>query len=183
MAALVRRCWLATLLLLAGCQTSMEVDASWDPNARFDALRTWSWRDLRPLESDDARASNTFVDARVRAAVERELTARGFDRVADRVPDFFVAYDVRFASGVQTTSVPNRRMAGAHDWSYVLLDRVETEYTDGSLMLDMLEPRTGALLWRGAAHARLEGTGGTPEERTARIDEAVSKILDLYPPP
>ena len=42
----------------------------------------------------DYRVENPLVDERIRDAVERELAAKGYRRVQDRSPDFYVAFYV-----------------------------------------------------------------------------------------
>ena len=55
------------------------------------------------------------------------------------------------------------------------------EYDEGSLIIDLLDPTSRRIMWRGVIQAELS-RDSTPEERTARIDAAVRKILTKFPP-
>ena len=54
-------------------------------------------------------------------------------------------------------------------------------YTQASLIIDLVDNSKNELIWRGIGTAALQDRG-TPEERQVFIDEAVSTILDQYPP-
>jgi hypothetical protein len=60
-------------------------------------------------------------------------------------------------------------------------DVIITEYEQGTLVLDIVERRSKKLVWRGTARATLL-ENPTPERSTARINEAVRKILAGFPP-
>jgi hypothetical protein len=55
------------------------------------------------------------------------------------------------------------------------------EYDEGTLLLDVLQSGSGALLWRGSGVATVREKS-TPEKRTKRINAAVKKILERFPP-
>jgi hypothetical protein len=54
-------------------------------------------------------------------------------------------------------------------------------YEEGTLILDIVDVKEHQLVWRGTAKAVVD-ENATPEQRQARIDQAVSMILDKYPP-
>ena len=54
-------------------------------------------------------------------------------------------------------------------------------YTQGSLIIDLVDNAKDELVWRGIGTAVVQDRG-TPEERKKFIDEAVAKILSQYPP-
>jgi hypothetical protein len=54
-------------------------------------------------------------------------------------------------------------------------------YTQGSLIIDFVDNKKNELIWRGIGTAVLQDRG-TPEEKEQFINEAVTKILDQYPP-
>ena len=47
--------------------------------------------------------------------------------------------------------------------------------------LDVIDAKTGALLWRGSTEGRLRDLR-TPEERTARVNEVVAAVIAKFPP-
>ena len=63
-----------------------------------------------------------------------------------------------------------------------LVDRLVSRYEDYLIVvLDVLDARTGALLWRGSTEGRLRDLR-TPEERTARVNEIVAAVIAQFPP-
>jgi hypothetical protein len=117
------------------------------------------------------------VVQRVGAAVEAGLKAKGYLQ-AEGAPDFLVATYVGRQSRIQVT-----------DWGYGYGPRgawygggVDVyQYEQGSLVLDIVDARTKKLVWRGTATAIID-PGASPEERTKRINEAVAKMLEDFPP-
>jgi hypothetical protein len=55
------------------------------------------------------------------------------------------------------------------------------EYDEGTLLIDVLQAGSGALLWRGSGVATVREES-SPEKRTERINTAVNKILERFPP-
>ena len=55
------------------------------------------------------------------------------------------------------------------------------QYTQGTLIIDLIDADSRKLLWRGVADRRLPGFK-TPEQRQAYLDETVTAILSKFPP-
>ena len=63
-----------------------------------------------------------------------------------------------------------------------LLDPVVIyDYEEGTLILDIIDPETSALIWRGYAQAHVDLLS-SQEEKTERICQAVRMMLELFPP-
>jgi hypothetical protein len=56
------------------------------------------------------------------------------------------------------------------------------QYEEGTLFIDVIDPKRNTMIWRGSATARVT-PDLTPEERETRIGEAVRAILAKFPPP
>jgi hypothetical protein len=159
---------LALLFACSSVSTNYDYDTSYD----FAKLKTYRWADI-PSKAD----ANPLVVQRVGAAVERELKAKGYSP-AEGAPDFLVATYVGRQSRIQVT-----------DWGYGYGPRgawygggVDVyQYEEGSLIVDIVDARSKQLVWRGTATSIID-PGATPEERTERINEAVAKIFEDFPP-
>jgi hypothetical protein len=168
-------------LALAGCAAQVAVTADYDRSANFAALRTYAWRPGAQQGVSDPRFDNTLLDMRVRAAVDRVLTAKGYQQAAPATTaDFLVGYHavVRQKATFQTI---NRwygyRVGGRGGWPQTYVH----DYDEGTLLIDIIDPASMDLLWRGT------GTGvvdpqASPEKRERRINEAVNAILSKFPP-
>jgi len=180
------RCMRATVVLLvalalAGC-ARVTVTTDHDPSANFGALHTYAWRPGPQQGVGDPRFDSTLIDKRVRAAVDRVLASKGYRSAAPgTTADFLVGYHavVRQKTSVQTI---NRwygyRVGGG--W-YGGPQTYAHDYDEGTLLIDVIDPATMQLLWRGS------GTGvvdpqASPEKREQRINDAVDQILAGFPP-
>jgi hypothetical protein len=76
---------------------------------------------------------------------------------------------------VQTVPAAGRRgrWGGAYTDVY--------EYDEGTLILDIVSTGTQELLWRGTAKAVMDWKDD-PDTTAAKINEAVSKNLERFPP-
>ncbi len=116
----------------------------------------------------------------MRSAVDRELEARGFRKTPSGTPEFFVTCFAAVDRRIQVDQIYRSRRGpgwGQSGWT----DTVVNEYDQGTLLLDVLDPRSRNLMWRGSAAARL-GTANTPERRTELVNQAVARMLDRFPP-
>lgn len=167
-------------LALAGC-SQITVRADHDPSANFGALHTYAWRPEPQQGVADPRFDSTLIDKRVRAAIDRVLASKGYRAAAPgTTADFLVGYHavVRQKTSAQTI---NRwygyRLGGWHGGPQTYVH----DYEEGTLLIDVIDPATMELLWRGS------GTGvvdpkASPEKREQRINDAVERILADFPP-
>lgn len=173
------------LLGTSGCATSARVGVSsdFDHSVNFRAYQTWSWypQQGRDTEGGPARSYESFLDQRIRAAVEREMTAKGLTKV-DQAPDVFVAYSAK----VENKQRVNNNMMnpyggwGMGGWGYGrgMGMMPVTEYKAGTVILDIVDAKRKELAWRGIGVAQLD-QNTINEAETFRI---VNSILGTYPP-
>ncbi|HEX5130990.1 MAG TPA: DUF4136 domain-containing protein [Candidatus Krumholzibacteria bacterium] len=171
---------LATLFL-ASC-SSYEINHDYDVEAPFAEYHTYDWMPARPdtaaSGADAALTHNALLDRRVRDAVDASLAEKGFARDTTH-PDLLVAYHAGIKDRMDIT-----------DWGYdysgdysgwVGRDIDVLNYSEGTLLVDLLSAESGNLVWRGIATGALE-TGRSPETRERTIHEAVAKMFRGYPP-
>ena len=109
---------------------------------------------------------------------------KGYRQEASR-PDFLVKWHVSVESRPQSTpmATPTFRdvgpMPSAGSTSVPVM--VTRQYREGTLILDIVDPGSDTVVWRGSAQAQLAGSG-EPQTRQARIQTAVRRILERFPP-
>lgn len=176
-----RRRTMAALLIgfvvLQGC-SQFKIRTDYDRAADFGALHTYAWRPRPQLPSGDPRFDNAVIDAPVRAAVERVLGTKGYAKTPGS-PDFLVGYHGVVRSKIDVTTVDRTYGYRRVGIGSPRLD-VGT-YDEGTLLIDVIDPATMKLLWRGSATAVLRQRT-SPEKREQRINDAVSEILAKFPP-
>ncbi len=184
----------AALAVLAIACASVTTETEFDPAADFGAWRTYAWYPLEALPAGDSRLENPELQGRIEAAVDRVLLARGFTKVEDRAPDFYVnthlsteqRLSVRYVNSVYFSGPNRHRFRGAGwggagwggpGWG----ETVVTRYEKGTLLIDLVDVATRRLAWRGSGRRRLSGTP-TPDRVAGFVDQAVPEILAGFPP-
>jgi len=170
---------------LWGCQT-IRVSQDYDLSKDFSSLKTYAWQTETQPQTGDIRVDNPLLDARIRSAINDSLSKRGYQRINQGTPDFYVAYTYQIRSKIESDDVgvgvgfgwgSHRRFGG------IGMDtgRYISEYDEGLLVIDLNDASKGDLLWRGTGAARVD-QHSKPEEITKGINQAVEKILSQFPP-
>jgi len=157
---------------LAGCST-VSYSSDFDTSVDFAKLTTYDW-----IPQPEKSQVETLDAQRIRNAVDQELSRKGF-RVAADNPDFVVVFQLqtRTRTDVRDWSSPHR-----YGW-YWDDRRIEVrQYEEGTLSIDMYDPRSRKMIWSGRATAALASTPPPPAEREKKINEVVRGILEAFPP-
>jgi hypothetical protein len=88
-----RCCYVATCItafIFAGCSSSVSVSSDYDPANDFSNLKWFRWFGTPKRDAGDP-LTNQLLETRVKLAVEKAMTAKGFVRLDRGEPDFFVA--------------------------------------------------------------------------------------------
>jgi Domain of unknown function (DUF4136) len=168
----------ALLSTIAGCST-INVSSDYDPKANFSAYRTYSWLARAQEPNTDPRLQSSLLHSRIRDAVEAQMASKGFRQEPTAKTDLQVAYHVALKGKLDVTTVPSYPY-GPSMWGATTTTSVR-QYDEGSLILDFIDASTHQLVWRGSAQAEVK-PDTTPQEQQKRINEAVQKILERYPP-
>lgn len=170
------------ILGVAACLAcaSVRVSVDYDPSEDFSTYRTFTWFPRPKPATGDYRVDNSLIDQRVRAAVERTLAAKGYQKVEDRAPDFYANYHLQIDQKIDVRTV-NRGYVDS--WGYYVgwPETRVTQYDEGTLVIDIADARDKQLAWRGAGVGRVRSRP-KPEETTRDINEAVAQILAKFPP-
>ena len=172
------------LTSLAGC-ASFAVNTDYDPVAvsRIADFGTYGW--LPHPGGGDTRVNNQLVAARVIRAVDNALARKGYQR-ADSNPDFMLGWHVGLEDKVDVDQINSYYGYGYGRWGRggAVWGTTETyvdEYTQGTLILDVVDGAANELLWRGIVEGRVHANN-SPAEREQRVQEAVDKMLEEFPP-
>ena len=130
---------------------------------KFPEYRTYRWATDQQKKTGDVRIDNSILNARIRKAVDSQLASQGYEKVDSEPADFLVAYHASVTYRLELT------------W-YI------GDYDEGTLILDILDPQTKHLKWRGTAKTAVMFSA-TPERRERKINQAVRRILERFPPP
>jgi hypothetical protein len=152
---------LALVLTHSGC-SDVKVNTMYGPGTKFTGLGTtydWATRTLPPGQ-DARRVDNPDINKMVIQLVEERLTARNFTPLRTGIPDFWIDYRI-------TAKELGDRVYGR-------------TYEKGSLILDVVDPDSGKIIWRGVAQAKIM-ENATPETSEQRITYAIDEMFKTFP--
>jgi len=174
----------ALALLCVAC-APYNVRYDYDSRTDYAAFKTFDWyASSRVGRVKDAKVEDPIMDRRVAAAVEQELTARGFRREAAADPDFLVTYYPIYQEKKYRTA----QHIGWGGWGFrpfgigfsTTTSQLHT-YKEGTIVLEILDFKTNQLVWKAAAEGALTELR-TPEDADEVVNRAVKQMLERFPP-
>ena len=173
---------LVLTLALAGC-AGAKVNTQYDPNAPFKSYKTYAWLATQPGAEQAAAVRDPAARQLIVNAVDREMAKKGFTRTTpDANPDLFVSVIGWAQQRVEVTNYGytygGAYVYGAYGPGYVAPIAEVNQYTDGTLIVDLVDAQSRKLVWRGTA----SDTVTSPAHIQATIDDATRKLFEAYPP-
>lgn len=168
---------LVSLIFLTGCVSPTSYDYEQAALEEMSAYKTFSI-DSREQRTDyQDVVLSPIVDRRFERAIERELVAKGFERVAGQ-PDFRVTFNTVTKTRTEVNSygpTPFRRYPYyGYGGRHIDID----EYEQGTFLINVIDSTSKQLVWRGAYVQRL----GWSAPNEAEVQKIVSAILAGFPP-
>jgi hypothetical protein len=182
----------AAVVALAACASGVQVRTALSPDASLTGLRTFRVEQTPKPKIANAQSNSDpmLVNSISNRALRSDLQ-QGFEKlgyaVNDSTPDFCVAY---YASTDQKLDITTwnygypfrpRRWAG---WGFyqprfgAAFDPMVTQYTQGTIIVDVFDPKTKDLLWRGQGVANVSDN---QQDYTQELQATVSAILAKFP--
>jgi hypothetical protein len=170
----------ALAVATSACTRSVDVRTQVAPDAGLAGRRTF-WilpvpprvADAASAASDDPMLANSITNRVLVYELTRAFEGRGYTVDATN-PDFTVAY---YAS--------TREKLNINDWNYGYGWRrwqrgypYVTEYTEGTVIVDVIDAATKELLWRGQG---VSTVSSDPAKYTAELQKTVTAILNKFP--
>jgi Domain of unknown function (DUF4136) len=160
---------LVLAVLSAALSWAQKITVEFDQAADFSKYKTFAIRDGQ-LNSRNPALNSELVKKRIDADIVRDLTARGLEVTTGR-SDLNVRYHFGSVRKAELETYP----AG---WRGFGTRVVRVPYTEGTLVIDLRDPSSRSLVWRGIASE--EKSDGAKIE--GKLDDMVRKAIDKYPP-
>lgn len=171
----------ALAVALAACASDVSTRSEVQPGASFEGLRTFAWvpTKLTAEATGDLRSALATIEELAVA----ELTAKGYAPAAAGAADFKVTGWLSVAQKESVAYVDNGFGGFGTYGSGIVspVGEVRTQYEEGTLVLDVVNGRTEAAMWRGTATGTVR-RDRPAEERRARLQQAVHDTLANFPP-
>ena len=156
--------------LAAACGVR-EVNSYSDRGFDVARYRTYAWAAEAPRPTGDPRLDNNqILRSRVETDIDKELASHGFEKTLVEAPDLLVRYFASVTQELDTTR-DDRACTGC----------VSEVYDAGTLTIDLVDARSGRLLWRGWAQGSVEGMVDEQRWFEALVGQAVTRILKTLP--
>ncbi len=168
---------------VAGCGSSIDVRTMAAPDVGLTTLHTFRMlpfparRDGRPTTgADDPMISNSIANRAIREQIVKAFQGRGYT-IDETAPDFAVAF---YASAREKLDVT------AWDYGYPSMPswpryarpvQTVTKYTEGSVVIDVINPASRELLWRGEGRAQLSDD---PSENVTQLVKVADAIVSKF---
>ncbi len=172
-------------ILGVGC-SSLRVSHDYDAAVDFSKMKTYAWQHDTQPKTGNARLDNDLENQRIRTFIEQALQAKGFTKADRGVADILIGYQLGLQQKVKSDSVQTGfgfGFGGRGRYGSIGISQgteVRT-YDEGMLLIDVLDPENGALLWRGTGTDTVSPHADR-DKKTKALDEAVTKILAPFPP-
>lgn len=167
----------AVALGLLACATTTQVNYDHDPAYDFASLQSWDWMAEPGQVQGAAGVRSPLVEGRIREAIERNLDAKGYQRVEGGDPDFRVAF---FGGADQKLDVRTTYDYYGYRWRTAVARTDVRQYTEGTLIIDVVDGERNELVWRGTGVA--EVYADSPDEVTQQVNQVVTEVLEGFPP-
>jgi len=180
------------VLVLAGCAVKYDVKVDRDPAVDFSAYRSFAvpprTRSDTPNEFD-----NSLVLKRIEAMVVRHLEARGLGRGEPGAADLTLRYWLTAEKRTDISTVPSAPFYGPWSapygpygyphgyghWGPMYEDVIVRNYTEGTLVVDLVDTKRDELVWR----TYIVGTVSRDRDQAfAALDEALLRAFAGFPP-
>jgi hypothetical protein len=166
-------------LVLAVCAVALEgcairsVHSYLDRSADLGRERRYAWGPADQFSTGDPRLDNNeIVQDRIRAAIEKQLAAKGFEKAASGSPDLFVHYHV---SVEQRIDLGREQTAPCPDCKPFIYDA-------GTLVVDLVDAGSHLVIWRGWSEGNVDGLIDNQKWLDEQLDDTIKRIFDQLPP-
>jgi hypothetical protein len=182
---------LATFIVLATiADAKVKVHTKKDDGFNFRGVQSWGWHPdgagevkMMLTPDDNPGAVQARFEPVIKAAVEQQLKDRQLvPAPPGQTPDLFVFYYVLISTNTNR-SVIGQNVTAEMYWAVPMFAQATQGFEifeEGSLVLDVSNPATRSLVWRGVAQARIDRER-KPAERDARLREAIASLLGKFP--
>ena len=191
---------------IVGCASGVQVRTAVEPSADLAGLRTFyvltppaRSANATPLAANDAMLDNSITNRALRGDLTQALEARGYSAASRESADFLVAYYAGTQQKLDTTYWGpsfdpgwRYRYRGRRDWAWPYYGAAYygamnpwgygpasvTSTTEGKVIVDLTDPKTNELLWRGQG---VEPVSSDQAKYASALQGVVNAIIAKFP--
>lgn len=184
-----------TISVLGACASGPPVaDVDYDPAYQFtDVKKIAFYAKSGKTSGTNPTRMTDFQKERVDSGLRRALESRGFEVVDQSAEaDLLISWHLNTVEkqDIRTTSSPNYGMSMGYSRynryamyscydCFGTTDTRVTEYTQGTFIVDMIDPQKRESVWRSVTQSKLKGEALKDQ---AKIDQGAMIVLKGFPP-
>lgn len=167
-------------ILTVHCASKIKTEYHYNSQENFERFKTFDY-----LTFPENSQINEYVLRRTKVYLNKHLESKGMQQSAEN-PDLLIAIHTRVERTIQISHLGYSYAPQMVYWSsygyYGTYGWEAREFQKGTLVIDFVDARDKAMVWRGVAD------GSIPETpQTVKLDEIVEKainsMMEKYPPP
>ena len=173
-----------TSLFLMSSAFAQSVNYNFDSKADFTKYKTYRWE-----KHPDSQEIDQLTMNQLGATLDLEFANKGVIKTDNGQADLVIVYQLAIKNEKELTTYSSGYSTGPYwggGWYGGMGGGISTTsvntITIGTLALDIYDPLTKQLIWRGVASKTLD-TGAKPGKRQRNMTKAVAKLLKNFPPP
>ena len=172
------------IFLLAACASSPDITVDYSPEFQS--------KDVSSYYLVPRKDYGNLSDQRIVASINSQLELRGLVATPKDQAEVWISYHVVTQDRTQVITFNSMNSYGGFGYGYgrhygggwgtapVVSVR---QYTNGTLLIDLINPETNKTVWRGTGTANIS-TKRTSDEKVALVDSYVAAIIEkMYQQP
>ena len=167
--------------LVTACTTPLEAVTDHDSQYDFSRVKTVAIQPFSRTDPGAVRISDMQV-TRVNNALSDELRRKGLQVVDDNSQaDVYLTWHLVTQEKTDVRSYNSASYYSCWRCGPSVSDVSVRQYTEGTLIVDLVDPRRNQSVWRSTIQSRLKSQPD-PEGAEARLQEAAQAIFAEFPP-
>jgi hypothetical protein len=175
---------LIALSLLAACASSTDIRSDYDHSVDFSKYKTYGYYSPMGIENPNY---SSLLGQMFRDAIDAQMSQRGY--VESDNPDMLFNVSARLEDKTKVTTTQDPMMYGGYygyrggmydpwgGYGYGTRTHV-SQYTQGTVNVDMVDPNLKRMLWEGVAIGRVQDKNKNLRED---IMTGVAEMFEGYP--
>jgi hypothetical protein len=169
----------------------LQIKTNSDPKADFASVKTYAWLPPAPLVKNVApdglsnpQLTQEVLGPHLVAAVNRELTARGWVEAPRDTADVHVVYFAALTTGFNQTYL-GEYYGYVTGWASPIApgytpSTSSSVYEQGTIVFDIVQRASKRAIWRGSAVTRIVQERSL-DKRIERINDATHRMFEKFP--
>ncbi|PLW68367.1 DUF4136 domain-containing protein [Pseudohalioglobus lutimaris] len=172
---------LAVLALVTACASTLEANMDYDQQFDFSKVRKIAIQPVDRTGLSIVSISDMQVQ-RIDEALAQELQRKGFEIVSDNSEaDVFLTWHLVTEERTDVRTYNSMSYYNCWGCGPAVSDVSVRQYTQGTFIVDMIDPMRNQSVWRSIIESRLRPEPD-PEKAGARREEAAAAIFAQFPP-